>query len=172
MGLRTRLPRGYSGLPLFLVSGLVVSVLSLPGGRSRVGAGERKATPDVSALVAPLATPTTIYVPAAAHAGGANGADWRTDVEVHNPDLQDVSFTVDLLVRDSDNTTPDTRSYTVAALSCRRFTDFLSTEFGFTGAAALRIVPASGRLVVTSRTFLSSRVKFSEEPPAASRSTL
>jgi hypothetical protein len=96
---------------------------------------------------------SVIYIPAGAHAAGANGANWRTDVEVHNPGSGTASFTVQLLRRDTSNASPTSKSYTVGAKQARRFGDMLYTEFGLDGAAALRVVVTAGSVLVTSRTY-------------------
>jgi hypothetical protein len=120
--------------------------------------GGRDVLPQAAAARASAATPAAsaaggvLYVPASAHASGANGSNWRTDVEVHNPGAGTASFTVQLLLRDADNSSPQSRSYTLGAQQARRFTDFLVSEFGAEGAAALRVTASSG-LVVTSRTY-------------------
>ncbi len=99
------------------------------------------------------AEPHALYVPASAHAGGANGADWRTDLEIHNAGTAATTATIALLVRDSANPSPQTRSVAVAAGTSVRLPDVLLGTFGFTGAAALRVTSDSSRLVVTSRTY-------------------
>jgi hypothetical protein len=99
------------------------------------------------------AAPPAIYVPASAHAGGANGADWRTDLEIHNAGTAATTATIALLVRDSANPSPQTRSVAVAAGTSVRLPDVLLGTFAFTGAAALRVTSDSSRLVVTSRTY-------------------
>lgn len=96
---------------------------------------------------------TSVFVPASAHATGANGSNWRTDVEVHNPGSTTASFTVQLLRRDANNSAPASKSYSLAARQSRRFADMLLTEFGLDGAAALRFVVASGSILVSSRTY-------------------
>jgi hypothetical protein len=105
------------------------------------------------APAASLAAPEAIYVPASAHAGGANGADWRTDLQIHNADTAATTATIALLARDATNPSPDTRTVAVAAGASVRLSDVLSKTFGFTGAAALRVTSSSPRLVVTSRTY-------------------
>ena len=142
--------RGYS-LPLLaaLLSG--ISLMLLFGGRgvllqataARAGAATRTAA----------AVGSVLYLPAGAHSAGANGANWRTDVEVHNSGSATASFTVQLLRRDADNSSPASQSYTLAAGRSRRFADVLVSEFGFEGAAALRVSVTSGTLIMTSRTY-------------------
>ena len=94
-----------------------------------------------------------VFVPATAHAKGANGASWRTDLEVHNPGATTASFAIQLLRRDADNASTASRSYVLGARQSRRFVDVLVSEFATEGAAALRIAVSSGSVVVTSRTY-------------------
>jgi formylglycine-generating enzyme required for sulfatase activity/lysophospholipase L1-like esterase len=97
--------------------------------------------------------PAAIYVAAAAHAPGANDTSWRTDLEVVNRGSTSVSYRVDLLKKDVANTAPVSKSFTLASGRAVRDSDALLKLFGFTGAAALRIVPTGGSLFVQSRTY-------------------
>lgn len=136
--------RSRRGLRLVLVVCVVVGITAtLSQGQPGPAAGPR----------AIAASGSVVFVPATAHASGANGASWRTDLEVHNPGGTTASFTVQLLRRDADNASPASRSYTLDAQRSRRFVDVLVSEFGTEGAAALRIAVASGTLFVTSRTY-------------------
>ena len=134
-------------LPIVLAAAAFV-IPVLPSARAFPGSGSAGDAP-----FATLATPPVIYVPASAHAGGANGADWRTDLEIHNAGTTATTATVALLVRDAANPSPQTRSVAVAAGASVRLPDVLLNTFGFTGAAALRVTSSSDRLVVTSRTY-------------------
>jgi hypothetical protein len=146
---RPGFPRRSIVLPLFAAA-ITVLLLVLP---DRLGGlfGKPGGLPGADGMAA--TAPATLFVPAAAHASGANGASWRTDLEVHNPGTTAASFVVKLLPRDSDNTASPTKTYTLAARQSRRFTDVLLTEFAFNGAAALRISLTSGSLLATSRTY-------------------
>lgn len=142
--------RGYA-LPFLaaLLSG--ISLILLIGGRGiLLQAGAARAG---ASTLAAYAAGNVLYLPAGAHAAGANGANWRTDVEVHNPGSSTASFTVQLLQSGADNSSPSSRAYTLAAGRSRRFADVLVSEFGFAGAAALRVSVTSGALVMTSRTY-------------------
>jgi hypothetical protein len=137
---------------MFPFLGLVASFLAMTllfGGARLLPTG--LFTPGASAHLA--AAGSVLYIPAGAHASGANGANWRTDVEFHNPGSTTASFTVQLLKRDTNNASPASKPYTLGARQARRFGDMLLTEFGLTGAAALRVVVTSGSLLVTSRTY-------------------
>lgn len=134
--------RSRSGSRLLLVVSVVLGIAATlshgPGG---------------SAPAAAATAGTVVFIPAAAHAAGANGASWRTDLEVHNPGSTTASFTVQLLRRDADNASPASRAYTLGAQKSRRFEDVLVSEFGTEGAAALRIAVSAGDVLVTSRTY-------------------
>ena len=97
--------------------------------------------------------PPPIFIVAAAHVAGAAGTNWRTDLEVHNPNDSPVGYTVELLEISTDNSDPQTVTRTLAAGASARHEDSLIDLFGFEGAAALRIVPDGGRIVATSRTY-------------------
>ncbi len=94
-----------------------------------------------------------VYVPAAAHVIGVGGINWRTDLEVHNPGTTQAGFTVALLKRDQANPSPDTRPFALEPGRSIRYEDIISTVFGFSGAATLRVTPTAGRVMVTSRTY-------------------
>ncbi|MCU0290561.1 MAG: PKD domain-containing protein [Thermoanaerobaculaceae bacterium] len=95
----------------------------------------------------------TLFVPGAAHSTGTANTNWRTDLEVHNPTASAATFRIELLKRDTDNTSPQSVSRTLAAGQSERFPDVLESIFGFSGAATLRIVPTVGRVMATSRTY-------------------
>ncbi|HEX8154189.1 MAG TPA: hypothetical protein VF698_13730, partial [Thermoanaerobaculia bacterium] len=79
-------------------------------------------------------------VPAAAHAPGAAGTNWRTDLRIVNPAANAASVRIDLLPQNADNTARD-RSVTVSvpAQGQLSLTDVLETQFAFTGNAALLV---------------------------------
>ena len=99
------------------------------------------------------AAATTWVIPAGAHAGGAGGTNWRTDIEVHNAGATQVSYTLALLRRDADNGSPTTKSYTLGPGLAVRYPDALWQLFSFSGAGAIRLETSGGPLVVTSRTY-------------------
>ncbi len=97
-----------------------------------------------------------IFVPTAAHLTGHNDVDWRTDLEVQNPGSVQAKYSISLLARDQDNTTPARADLTLDPGQSARYTDILQTLFGFSGAGALCIVPVEGAVVATSRTYADS----------------
>ena len=131
--------------PGLLASFLAVGVLV---GGARLLPGGPSSGPALRA-----AAGSVLYVPAGAHASGANGANWRTDLEAFNPGSTTATFTVQLLRRDADNSSPASRSYSLGPRQARRFVDVLLSEFSTDGAAAFRVVVTAGSLAVTSRTY-------------------
>jgi hypothetical protein len=84
---------------------------------------------------------SSIYVATSANNVGVGGANWRTDLEIHNSGKTPVPYTIALLKKGQDNTTPTTKNYSIPAGTSKRFIDVLGTEFSYTGSAALRITP-------------------------------
>jgi hypothetical protein len=95
-----------------------------------------------------------IFVPTGAHLKGFNNVNWRTDLEVNNPGTRRATFAIALLLRDQDNGTPIYKTaFTLDPGVSARYNDLLFTVFGFSGAAAIRITPVDGTIIVTSRTY-------------------
>jgi formylglycine-generating enzyme required for sulfatase activity len=92
-------------------------------------------------------------VPAAAHAPGAEGTNWRTDLVILNRGTARADFTIALLKRDTDNTTPLTHDSSVDAGKAAGFSDVVLAGFGFTGAGALAVLSESPGLRAASRTY-------------------
>ncbi len=99
------------------------------------------------------AAPPEVFVPTGAHLVGYGGVNWRTDVEFHNPTQQPVHFYMDLLRRDQANFPTERLGDQVEAGASRRLVDTVFVNYEFQGAAALRVMPVSGTLAVTSRTY-------------------
>ena len=96
----------------------------------------------------------TFWIPAAAHAAGAGGTAWRTDLEVHNRGEETASVRIDILPWGRDNTASVSAGpFEVAAGSSLRFHDLVDALFGQSTACALRISVAGGDPVITSRTY-------------------
>jgi len=100
-----------------------------------------------------FANPPAVYVPTGAHLAGYGNVNWRTDVELHNPTQASVNYSIALLERDQANAAPFVISGSLAPGASRRYVDTVFNDFGFQGAAALRVTAASGTLAVTSRTY-------------------
>jgi len=126
---------------------LVVYVTRVEEGRSLLAYFD-----DVT--VWPATTPmprTDIYVPAAAHVFGAAGTAWRTDLVLHNPTGAVVQAYFEMLERGQANTEPRSRVYMVPPGESVMTADALTTWLD--GAAAIRIRPQTGTLVVGTRTY-------------------
>ncbi len=99
-------------------------------------------------------TPTAPgWIAAAAHTPGFNSSQWRTNIELANPGSSSVQATLDYLPLDQDNTSFESQSITVPAGQAVRLSDAVATVFSTNGAGAIRIRVASGKLLVTSRTY-------------------
>lgn len=98
-------------------------------------------------------TGVPITIVAAAHVAGAAGTNWRTDLEIHNPGSATATYTVELLKHGVNNSSPTSKTYTLAGGHSVRITDILASEFGSVSQAALRITATTGRVMVTSRTY-------------------
>lgn len=93
-------------------------------------------------------------VPAAAHAPGAAGTVWRTDLRIVNPSEAAAEATVILLVSGADNTALDRRaSVSIPPGGQIAIGDVLDELFDETGTAGLLVESENPDLLVTSRTF-------------------
>lgn len=113
-------------------------------------------------LVTVLSTPSSIalgttelFIPGAAHAGGVNDANWRSDLQIANAGDTGAQFTVELMPADMDNSSRASATFSVNPGQSMRYMDILDSMFSFSGAGALRITSASDNLLVTSRTYNS-----------------
>lgn len=96
----------------------------------------------------------SLYLPGAAHAMGALGSEWRTDLELHNPGPLPVQSRVDLLAHGQDNSAPVTwQAPLLPAGSSLRVADVLVTAFGADGSATLRVRPEGGTIMAAARTY-------------------
>lgn len=97
-----------------------------------------------------------LLIPAIVHAHGANGAEYRTDLFVYNPDP--VLHILQLQAKLWDQ--PDSKrniSITLAPGESRHVSDALFTLFGWTGVARLDIYSGfpNGGVLVTSRAYVA-----------------
>ncbi|MGV8038867.1 MAG: CARDB domain-containing protein [Thermoanaerobaculaceae bacterium] len=134
-------------------SGAPLSPSARAEAASLLGGGVVKASPPRPiGPTAPLAA-TAYYVATSAHASGAAGTNWRTDLELHNAGSTQASVSIALLKHGQSNSSPDGLSVTVAPGQAVRYTDAVFDLFSFSGKAALRLETASGSVVATSRTY-------------------
>jgi hypothetical protein len=102
----------------------------------------------------PDAPPGQLTIPAIVHAGGANGAQYRTDLFLYNPDA--VSHAISLGVIPWDGSSGgQPAAVSLASGESRRVPDALFTLFGLSGVAQLYFWSAfpTGRVLVTSRAY-------------------
>lgn len=93
-------------------------------------------------------------VAAAAHAPGAAGTNWRTDLRITNPGSAAATARLYLLPQNSDNGARSLHAdVTIPGLGQLALTDVVAAKFGFTGSAALLVESTESALVVTSRTY-------------------
>lgn len=93
------------------------------------------------------------YLPAAANQSGLVGTAWRTDVEIVNRGTFGASYTFELLKWNQANATPESKSYTLAPGHAARYTNVLSSMFGYTGGATVRITGTGGNIIANARTY-------------------
>ncbi len=96
----------------------------------------------------------SLIIPAIVHAHGANGAEYRTDLFLFNPDPVSRILSVSATPWDQ----PESKRYirvTLAPGESRRVADVLFTLFGWSGVAQLYIESGfpTGGVLVTSRTY-------------------
>lgn len=116
-------------------------------------AGGTEVAGSVQVTVSEMPEEQHYWVCTGAHQPGYNNSVWRTDVEVHNPGPSKVTYRVSLLKRDTDNRSAPSVDFSIHGGRSAHHGDILFEAFGFEGAAALRITPLTGPLVVHSRTY-------------------
>lgn len=93
-------------------------------------------------------------IPAAAHAAGAAGTNWKTDVAVLNKGASRADFSIILMKRSTDNSSsPAIYNSFVDGHKIIGFNDILMGTFNFSGVGALVIDGPSADLMITSRTY-------------------
>ncbi len=94
-----------------------------------------------------------IYIASGAHAPGYNDSVWRTDVDVHNQGTRIARYYFKILRHGENNTHSDEVLFSLSPGQSAHYGDVLYEVFGFTGKAAVRIIPVEGNVMATSRTF-------------------
>lgn len=102
----------------------------------------------------PDAPPGSLIIPAIVHAHGANGAEYRTDLFLFNPDPVPRDLFLNATLWDQPENRLTVR-VTLAAGESRRVPDALFTLFGRSGVAAMFLQTGfpTGGVLVTSRTY-------------------
>jgi hypothetical protein len=110
---------------------------------------------DIGWFLGSTAIPTTYVLPSSAHASGANGAFYTTDLTITNTGTFDSTFTLKFLGHDQDGTSGADVMRTLAAGHTVTFTDVLGSLFGVGSAGgygAIRINADSSALKILSQT--------------------
>ncbi|MEN8163099.1 MAG: PKD domain-containing protein [Acidobacteriota bacterium] len=104
-------------------------------------------------MVEPIEPNDHFLVAAAAHVGGLEDTDWRTDLEIYNLNPTPANMQLKLLKSGEDNSSPPSVPMTLKPGACVRMADALNKVFSHEGTAALEVDSLSGNIVVSSRTF-------------------
>jgi hypothetical protein len=153
--------RGHEGsflLLLAIVAATGLTALTTGGRAGPAAVGGWSIPADARAQSSPVARvlaagTSSFYIAGSAHGAGVGGANWRTDLEVHNPASTQAAYSIALLKHGEDNGSPVTHGYTLAPGLSVRYNDVLDQVFHFSGSAALRITATSGTILVSSRTY-------------------
>ncbi len=92
-------------------------------------------------------------IPAAAHGTGAGGAQWRTDLVLHNPNSEEATVTLALLSRETESPQPQGKKIKVAPSASTKLVDIVGSTLECPGQAGAILVGADLALLVTSRTY-------------------
>jgi hypothetical protein len=106
-------------------------------------------TGDPTLVLALAASSEPLVVPAAAHGPGLAGTAWRSDLVLANPGPTPASYRLELLAGDASASA----ELDLGPGESRRHEEVLASVFGFTGTAAIRVVPTAGAVAVASRTY-------------------
>jgi hypothetical protein len=125
-------------------------------------------TGDPAYLEPAAAADSELWLPAAAHTRGQGGTAWRTDLDLYNPGPGPAEVAIELLPAQQNNFYGGPVAHiTVAASSVVRIEDLLAALFQHDGVAALRLVPLSGRVAASSRTYnLAAEGSYGQTIPA------
>jgi hypothetical protein len=96
------------------------------------------------------------FIPAAAHSPGSLGTQWATDVSLLNLASSTASVDVFLLPRDTDNSDPESVSYSIDPTESLAIEDIVFNEFREDNLAAGLRICSDEALLVDSRTFNST----------------
>ena len=98
--------------------------------------------------------PNLYVLPAVAHTAGAEGANWRTDMVIHNPSADSIAHSVlSLLKTGQDNSDFESVEREIPPCSSMGIDDAVLSLFGHDGSGALLIQSDASNLVITSRTY-------------------
>jgi hypothetical protein len=99
---------------------------------------------------------------------GQGDTTWRTDLDLYNPDMEQVEVEIELLPAGQNSFYGGPVAHIpVAASSVVRIEDLLEALFQHDGVAALRLTPMSGRIAASSRTYnLTAEGSYGQTVPA------
>ena len=133
-----------------LIVGLVGVLLfpTLPGSAGSGDDGEW-------AVNTSLLAATWYYILDAAHLPGANNTQWATNVEVCNFGNNNLNYELQFLRADQANLNPQSQSFFLRSMLCKRFNDVLLNVFGESNWKGTVRIEAQGSDVIrgTGRTF-------------------
>ena len=122
------------------------------------------------------ANPYYILIPAAAHAAGAAGTNWRTDAAFLDFSSEGMQCTLSLLKAGEDNSFPQQITFSLGSGQSLAFDDILMSQFAFNGAAALSAACTGTGILVNSRTYndlrADGRGTFGQNVPGFAKSEL
>lgn len=110
-------------------------------------------TGDPAFMLPPSAGTEPMWIPAAAHKSGRNGTVWRTDLEVCATAAYAAECRIELFASGQSNPEPPTETFTLAAGNCVRYADVVRRVFGKSATGALRLIPTTGVILASSRTY-------------------
>jgi PKD repeat protein len=141
-------PYGQAGTYAWTMTASLGEVLCPKSGQVVVGPPE---TPVISSPGA-----NVVIVSAVAHSKGASGANWVSDVVLHNPGTAAASANVYFLKKGQDNTGLYGRKVPVAAGTSVLLADLVLAMFGESNTSGALLIGSDTRLQVTSRTYNSA----------------
>lgn len=108
---------------------------------------------DISSCASGPSSEFSSIIPAAAHAAGSAGSNWRTDLNLYNDNNVTKSVKISLLKRDEDNTNPLSVDLVLSSHQNLFIEDVVSSKFGFSGAGAIKISSDNPNIKAFSRTY-------------------
>ncbi|MCP4899052.1 MAG: hypothetical protein GY906_18955 [bacterium] len=127
---------------LFIVA--AVCVLSSADTQAQVNRNQES----LESMDAGSKVPSEYFVMAAANLTGFGGVKWQTDLEISIDVVRPVGFTIVLLPRDQDNSSPQEKTFVVDWPDSVRLENVLESVFNYQGAATLQIKSSSGEHII------------------------
>ncbi|NOZ77691.1 MAG: hypothetical protein GXP48_00650 [Acidobacteria bacterium] len=143
-----QLNRVFKGLG---VGGMAWARVSSDGPFSTYASVIDNGTNDAATVLPAVVTSQPLIVPAAAHTGGANGAVWRSDLDLVDPGEGPTEVALELLTPEGGAVPGGT--VTLGPQSAVQLRDVLAARFPGHAAGAIRITPRTGTVAAWSRTF-------------------